>query len=496
MLGNSIKSRLGFIFLFFLLAILSGCQQKLPALSSGIESSNLSKTLSVKYVAESTNLESVSLVELKRTVYALFFHQGILAGQDGYGNNHFRYQQWQVPLVMETILDYNHFYLGQFHDFLPVISAYQPQYGSYDQFLELLYKINNWDAFPQKQQKNICQLSGYCLITDDRLWWVNFFISYAEELYHHQPYDPVADKLVDYSYKIFLSLSRKQYLNTKGTKGSYSLMWHIKYDEIPYYKSTISNSLYVTAGARLALLIKNRYGIANKKFKYNLILEKTRKVADGYFLTYSEDPKNKLKMDGLLLDGVGTGSRNQHDFKSGQVVNLMFTYNQGVVLPGMLILSKLTNENKYQDYAGDLLLATINYSNNHGGFWDDYGYKNKKGWFADYDGIAFRLAYWQYFMMYWQSIDRPISRNLLIKVSGFIASNKRQLQLRQTSLLPYGITTTESNYLVSPNHNNLSKLPMGESFTAYPDGYSVPGIATALQIMLLQSEESREFKNN
>lgn len=439
----------------------------------------------VESATDNLPLPESAILGLHDSVYKLFFYQGIFAGQDGYGNINLKYQQWQVPLVMGAMLDFNQIYLNQFHDFLPVIAKYQPQYGNYADFIRLLYKINNWDSFPKKEQLSICRLNGYCPIIDDRLWWVNFFISYADGLMKNESENESIDILISYSYKIFKSISRSTYLNKQGTKGSYSLMWHSGVSGKPYYKATIANSLYVTAGARLAQIIDKRYTNNKNKHGYEFVLNNTLKVANGFFLDYSNRTNTHFKESGLLLDGVGTGTGQANDYKNGQVVPYMFTYNQGVVLPGMAMLTKITGNQKYQKYAVELIESSIAYTNKVGGIWDDLGYQRQGGWFADYDGIAFRLAYWQYLGLFVRELS-PVNDSLLFKkLSLFIRQNSRKLELRTISPESYGININEST-LVGANHPLLKQLPTGNPFSAYPDGYSVPGVASLLELLLLQ----------
>lgn len=439
----------------------------------------------VESATDNLPLPESAILGLHDSVYKLFFYQGIFAGQDGYGNINLKYQQWQVPLVMGAMLDFNQIYLNQFHAFLPVIAKYQPQYGNYADFMRLLYKINNWDSFPKKEQLSICRLNGYCPIIDDRLWWVNFFISYADGLMKNESENENIDILISYSYKIFKSISRPTYLNKQGTRGSYSLMWHSGVSRKPYYKATIANSLYVTAGARLAQIIDKRYTNNKNKHGYEFVLNNTLTVANGFFLDYSNRTNTHFKESGLLLDGVGTGTGQTNDYKNGQVVPYMFTYNQGVVLPGMAILTKITGNQKYQKYAVELIESTIAYTNRAGGIWDDLGYQRQGGWLADYDGIAFRLAYWQYLGLFVRELS-PVNDSLLFKkLSLFIRQNSRKLELRTILPESYGININEST-LVGANHPLLKQLPTGNPFSAYPDGYSVPGVASLLELLLLQ----------
>ena len=453
--------------------------------------------LSHKVESATDNLShSESLIlGLHGSVYSLFFYQGIFAGQDGHGNVNLKYQQWQIPLVMGAMLDYNQIYLNQFHDFLPVVAKYQPQYGNYSDFLFMLYKINNWDSFPKKEQLSICRLNGYCPIIDDRLWWVNFFISYADGLMKYESANENIDTLISYSYKIFKSISRSAYMNKIGTRGSYSLMWHSGVNEKPYYKATIANSLYVTAGARLAQIIDKRYSNNKNKHGYEFILNNTLKVADGFFLDYSNRPNAHLKESGLLLDGVGTGTGQVNDYKSGKIAPYMFTYNQGVVLPGMAILTKITGNQKYQNYAVNLIESTIAYTSKTGGIWDDSAYLQQGGWFADYDGVAFRLAYWQYLGLFVRELPFGTNLSLLRKLEQFIKLNTQTLHYRVVLPESYGINIGESIMLVT-NHTHIRQFPSGNPFSAYPDGYSIPGISSAMELMLLERSIQKLSKAN
>lgn len=450
-----------------------------------IKESPIHLSLKIESATDSLVQSESALLGLHDSTYKLFFYQGIFAGQDGHGNLNLKYQQWQIPLVMGAMLDYNQIYLNQFHDFLPVVAKYQPQYGNSPELIFLLYKINNWDSFPKKEQLGICRLNGYCPIIDDRLWWVNFFISYADGLMKYESSNENIDILISYSYKIFKSISRPQYLNKQGTRGSYSLMWHSGIAERPYYKATIANSLYVTAGARLAQIIDKRYTNNRTKHGYKFVLNNTLKVADGFFLDYSNRLNTHLKESGLLLDGVGTGTGKANDYRSGQVASYMFTYNQGVVLPGMIILTKLTSNQKYQNYAEDLIESTIIYSSKTGGIWDDFAYQQQGGWFPDYDGIAFRLAYWQYLVLFIRELSPVNDKVLFKKLSLFTRENSKILELRMILPESYGVNLSES-ILVGANHPLLKQFPAGNPFSAYPDGYSVPGIASLLELVLLQ----------
>ncbi len=71
----------------------------------------------VEFATDNLPLPESAILGLHDSVYKLFFYQGIFAGQDGYGNINLKYQQWQVPLVMGAMLDFNQIYLNQFHDF-------------------------------------------------------------------------------------------------------------------------------------------------------------------------------------------------------------------------------------------------------------------------------------------------------------------------------------------------------------------------------------------
>lgn len=422
---------------------------------------------------------------LKNTTYGMFFKQGIFAGRDGVGVAGYKYQRWQVPLVMGTLINVNEDYTGQFHDFLPVVAANQSnQYGNYDQFQTMLYQINNWDTLPKDQQLASCKLTYHCFLIDDRLWWTNFFISYAEGLRRQNPNDPNAARYFDSAYRIFVNgISSDKYVNTIGTGDAHSVMWYSDANQNIYYKSTISNSLYVTAGARLAKYILLNYGKDNSSYDYDLVLGYTKKVANGYFLNYSEQVKN----NGLLLDGVGTGFDKPplgRDLPAGQTANEMFTYNQGVVLPGMAILSELTGREKYLDYAKDLVRASYKFSVNYNGFFDDYSYLAPNGWYSDGDGVAFRLAYWQYLGLFLDNYNLGSDPEFTKLVSDFINNNARQ-QITRMVILP-NYTSPQTPTLAVPNHGNVQNLAQGSLFTYYPDGYSLPSIAAGLELYLLQ----------
>jgi hypothetical protein len=436
------------------------------------------------FAAQESPVAAIAINGLKNTTYGLFYKQGIFAGRDGVGLPGYKYQRWQVPLVMGAMLNVDQDYVGQFHDFLPEISAYQSnQYGNYNQFLTMLYQINNWDTLPKAQQIAACKLTYHCFLIDDRLWWTNFFISYAEALQSKNPNDPNIQRFINSAYKVFVNgISTDRYVNTLGTNDAHSVMWYSDAKQNIYYKSTISNSLYVTAGARLAKFILLNYGDNNPNYDYDLVLNDTLKVANGYFLNYSD----KVKSQGMLLDGVGTGFNNPplgRDLPSGVTANEMFTYNQGVVLPGMAILSELTHHHKYLDYAKQLVGASYVYSQQYNGFFDDYAYASPNGWNPDGDGIAFRTAYWQYFSLFLDNYNFASDPEFSLMVTKFIDNNARQIVTRDVYLPAY--TTVQTPTIAAPNHNLLTPQN-GALFTYYPDGYSLPGIATALEIMVLQ----------
>lgn len=434
---------------------------------------------------ESANAQQViEINQLKNSIYGLFFKQGIFAGQDNLGSADFKYQRWQVPLVIGSMIDVNRNYLGQFHDFLPNLSTQSSsKYPDYQSFLETVYRVNNWDTFAPNEQKLLCQSTVHCLYIDDRLWWVNAFLSYVEGLLVNNPQDPNLEKMLDYAYKIFVNgITRDDYINEIATPGAKSVMWFSGVGQAAEYKSTISNSLYVTAGARLAKLIKFKYGEDNSKYDYTRVLKDTQSVADGYFL----DCFDKLNSDGLLMDGVITrGLDASNKDLSGKVVNQIFTYNQGVVLPGMAILAQLTGKTKYLKFAKKLVVSSYASSLQHAGFWDDYGYQQANGWFADGDGIAFRLAYWQYFSLFLENYDLTSDLKFRQLVEDFVTNNAQQLVVRPVNLTNYG-TSTYLKTAMSPNHNNFPNLPSGKAYTSYPDGYSVPGTAAALELLVLQ----------
>ncbi len=449
-----------------------------------------SLTVNNKLCESNDTLITQQTIGLKNTVYNLFFTQGIFAGQDNNARSDFKYQRWQVPLVIGAMIDLNQNYLGQFHDFLPVLTADQQTYNS---LLENIYQVNNWDTFSVTKQQQLCKQTQHCLYIDDRLWWVNVFLSYADGLTNLDNSNPQIDKMLNYAYKIYIDgISRDDYLNQIGTPGAVSLMWFSSNQRAAEYKSTISNSLYVTAGARLAKLIKYRYGTNNNQFNYNLVLNNAKIVADGYFLGYF----NKLNMNGLLLDGITTGGSSLiHRESYGTVVNQMFTYNQGVVLPGMAILAQLTGDKKYMQFAKQLILSSYNYSNQYNGFFDDYGYLNPNGWFSDGDGIAFRLAYWQYFSLFLENYDLKSDAKFYNIILNFVTNNANQLIIRKLNTQGYP-WSPNLTYLVSPNHNNYSALATGKLFTNFPDGYSTPGTATALELLILKQRISYLEKTN
>lgn len=434
---------------------------------------------------ESANAQQViEINQLKNSVYGLFFKQGIFAGQDNLGSPDFKYQRWQVPLVIGSMIDVNRNYLGQFHDFLPNLAIQSgSKYPDYQSFLDAVYRVNNWDTFAPNEQKLLCQSTVHCLYIDDRLWWVNAFLGYAEGLLVNNPQDPNLAKMLDYAYKIFVDgITRDDYINEIATPGAKSVMWFSGVGKAAEYKSTISNSLYVTAGARLAKLIKFKYGEDDPQYDYTRVLKDTQSVADGYFLAYFD----KLNSDGLLMDGVITRDLDvSNKDLNGKVVNQIFTYNQGVVLPGMAILAQLTGKTKYLKFAKKLVVASYAISLQHAGFWDDYGYLQANGWFADGDGIAFRLAYWQYFSLFLENYNLTSDLKFRQLVEDFVANNARQVVVRPVNLTNYGM----SAYLktaMSPNHNDFPNLPRGKAYTSYPDGYSVPGTAAALELLVLQ----------
>ena len=434
----------------------------------------------VNLTSNTDDVKFQQISSLKNSVYGIFFRQGIYAGQNHVGNPDFKYQRWQVPLVIGAMIDANRNYLGQFHDFLPNLAANNIDYAN---LLETVYRLNNWDTFPKETQQKLCKQTQHCLYIDDRLWWVNAFLSYADGLASSGSNAQELDKMIDYAYKIYINgVSRDDYLNEIGTPGAVSLMWFSSNKQSAEYKSTISNSLYVTAGARLAKLIKYRYGTDNSQYDYDLVLNNAQTVADGYFLKYYP----KLNVNGLLLDGVTTGGNAQiHTGAEGTVINQVFTYNQGVVLPGMAILAQLTKKTKYLKFAKELIISSSDFASQHNEFFDDYGYLQANGWFADGDGIAFRLAYWQYLSLFLENYDLKSDPKFSTMLNDFINRNANQLVICPFNPTNYG---WQANDLVSasPNHNNFPNLPNGKLFTAYPDGYSAPGIASALELLLLQ----------
>jgi len=435
-------------------------------------------------VASVNSQQVMQINQLKNTVYGLFFKQGIFAGQDNLGSPDFKYQRWQVPLVIGSMIDVNRNYLGQFHDFLPNLAIQSgSKYPDYQSFLETVYRVNNWDTFAPNEQKLLCKSTVHCLYIDDRLWWVNAFLSYAEGLFVNNPQDPNFVKMLGYAYKIFVDgITRDDYINEIATPGAQSVMWFSGVGQTTEYKSTISNSLYVTAGARLAKLIKFKYGEDNPQYNYRQVLNDTQLVADGYFL----DDFDKLNSAGLLMDGVTTRGLNaSNKALKGKVVNQMFTYNQGVVLPGVAILAQLTGKSKYLEFAKKLVLASYTSSLQHKGFWDDYGYLQANGWFADGDGIAFRLAYWQYFSLFLENYDLGSDSKFRQLVEDFVTRNAHQVQVRSVDLTSYGMPIYLKTAM-SPNHNNFPNLPSGKAYTSYPDGYSVPSTAGALELLVLQ----------
>lgn len=427
--------------------------------------------------------QSQQIAALKNTVYGLFFKQGIFAGQDNLGSADFKYQRWQVPLVMGSMIDVDRNYLGQFHDFLPDLAEQNNlNYSNYAKLLDTIYRVNNWNTFTLQEQKKLCKSTVHCLYIDDRLWWVNAFLSYTEGLATNNPQDPNLNKILDYAYNIFVNgITRDEYINEIGTPDAKSVMWSDNIEQPANYKSTISNSLYVTAGARLAKLIKFRYGENNPKYNYPKVLNDTKLVADGYFLKYSE----QLESNGLLMDGVTTTGLSEKTSQFGDVVKYVFTYNQGAVLPGMAILTQLTGKAKYLQFAKNLIQASYETSLRHAGFWDDYNYTLPNGWFADGDGIAFRLAYWQYFSLFLENYNLQSDPQFRQMINNFVTTNAQQVVIRSVNLTNYGMPPNVQTAM-SPNHNGVTTLPQGNSYTSYPDGYSLPGTAAALELLTLQ----------
>ena len=66
-----------------------------------------------------------------------------------------------------------------------------------------------------------------------------------------------------------------------------------------------------------------------------------------------------------------------------------------------------------------------------------------------------------------------------------MTNNAQQLVVRPVNLTNYG-TSAYLKTAMSPNHNNFTNLPSGKAYTSYPDGYSVPGTAAALELLVLQ----------
>lgn len=428
-----------------------------------------------------TNAQQIAA--LKNTVYGLFFKQGIFAGQDNLGSADFTYQRWQVPLVMGTMIDVDRNYLGQFHDFLPDLAEQNNlNYSNYAKLLDTIYRVNNWNTFTLQEQKKLCKSTTHCLYIDDRLWWVNAFLSYTEGLATNNPQDPNLNKMLDYAYNIFVNgITRDEYINEIGTPDAKSVMWSDSIEQPATYKSTISNSLYVTAGARLAKLIKFRYGENNPKYNYPKVLNDTKLVADGYFLGYFE----QLESNGLLMDGITTTGLTTDTQQPGSVIKHIFTYNQGAVLPGMTILTQLTGKAKYLQFAKNLIQASYNTSLQRTGFWDDYNYTLQNGWFADNDGIAFRLAYWQYFSLFLENYNLQSDPKFLQMINNFVTTNAQQVIIRSVNLTNYAMPSNIKTAM-SPNHNNITTPPQGKLYTSYPDGYSLPGTAAALELLTLQ----------
>lgn len=427
--------------------------------------------------------QSKQIAALKNSVYGLFFKQGIFAGQDKLGSVDFKYQRWQVPLVMGSMINVDQNYLGQFHDFLPDLAGQNNlNYANYSKLLDTIYRVNNWNTFTLQEQKKLCKSTMHCLYIDDRLWWVNAFLSYAEGLATNNPQDPNLAKILDYAYNIFVNgITRDEYINEIGTPDAKSVMWSDSIEQPATYKSTISNSLYVTAGARLAKLIKFQYSENNQKYNYTKVLHDTQLVADGYFLKYF----SQIESDGLLMDGITTTGLSTKTPQTGTIIKHVFTYNQGVILPGMAILTQLTEENKYLQFAKNLIQASYENSLQHNNFWDDYNYILPNGWFPDGDGIAFRLAYWQYFSIFLENYNLDSDDNFRQIINNFVTNNAQQIVVRDVNLTSYAMPSNIETAM-SPNHNNITTLPQGKPYTNYPDGYSLPGTSAALELLTLQ----------